>query len=68
METAHTPAAMARIDALASRLDRPIALGYVKRDLAKPDTELVATHGERQLPCMVTRRPFLPLPNAFQAV
>ena len=26
METAHTPAAMARIDALASRLDRPIAL------------------------------------------
>ena len=49
-------------------LDRPIALGYVKRDLAKPDTELVATHGERQLPGMVTRRPFLPLPNAFQAV
>ena len=26
METAHTPAAMARIGALASRLDRPIAL------------------------------------------
>lgn len=49
-------------------LDRPIALGYVKRDLAKPDTELVATHGERQLSCVVTWRPFLPLPNAFQAV
>ena len=49
-------------------LARPIALGYVKRDLAKPDTELVATHGERQLSCVVTRRPFLPLPNAFQAV
>ena len=45
-------------------LDRPIALGYVKRDLAKPDTELVATDSERQLSCVVTRRPFLPLPTA----
>ena len=49
-------------------LNRPIALGYVKRQLAEPDTELVATHGERQLYCVVTPRPFLKLPNAVQAV
>ena len=48
-------------------LDRPIAIGYVKRQLAEPDTELVATDGERQLSCVVTRLPFLPLPNAVQA-
>ena len=49
-------------------LDRPIALGYVRRQVAEPDTELVATDGERQLSCVVTRRPFLPLPNAVQDV
>ena len=48
-------------------LDRPIALGYVKRQLAEPDTELVVTDGERQLSCRVTPRPFLPLPTAVQA-
>ena len=41
-------------------LDRPIALGYVKRALAEPGTELVATDGERQLSCVVTSRPFVP--------
>ncbi len=45
-------------------LDRPIALGYVKRRLAEPGTELVATDAERQLSGVVTRRPFLPLPTA----
>ena len=47
-------------------LDRPIALGYVKRQLAEPDTELVATDGERQQSCVVTPRPFLSLPTAVQ--
>ena len=46
-------------------LDRPIALGYVKRALAEAGTELVATDGERQLSGVVTSRPFLP-PNAVQ--
>ena len=45
-------------------LDRPIALGYVKRALAEPETALVATDGERQLPCVVTSLPFLPMPTA----
>ena len=45
-------------------LDRPIALGYLKRQLAEPGTEIVATDGERQLFGVVTRRPFLPLPKA----
>ena len=49
-------------------LDRPIALGYVKRQVAEPDTELVATDGERQLSCVVARRPFLPLPTIGQEV
>ena len=49
-------------------LHRPIALGYVKRALAEPGTELVATDGARQLSCVVIRRPFLPLPSAVQAV
>ena len=43
-------------------LGRPIALGYVKRDLAAPGTELVAAHGDRRLSAVVTARPFLPLP------
>ena len=42
-------------------LGRPIALGYVKRELAEPGTELVATDADRQLPGMVTSLPFLPL-------
>jgi folate-binding protein YgfZ len=45
-------------------LDRPIALGYVKRELAEAGTKLVATDGERQLSGVVTSRPFLPLPTA----
>ena len=49
-------------------LDRPIALGYVKRQLAEPGTELVATDGERHRSGVVTSRPFLPLPNAAQVV
>jgi len=49
-------------------LDRPIALDYVKRALAELGTELVATDGERQLSCVVTSRPFLPLPTHAQAV
>ena len=43
-------------------LDRPIALGYVKRKWTEPDTQLVVTDGERRLSCVVTTRPFLPLP------
>ena len=43
-------------------LGRPIALGYVKRELAAPGTELVAAHGDRRLSAVVTARPFLPLP------
>ena len=42
-------------------LDRPIALGYVKRELAKPDTALFARDGDRQLSGVVASRPFLPL-------
>ena len=45
-------------------LGRPIALGYVKRELAAPGTKLVATDGGRRLPAVVTERPFLPLPAA----
>ena len=45
-------------------LGRPIALGYVKRELAAPGTKLVATDGHRRLPAVVTARPFLPLPEA----
>jgi folate-binding protein YgfZ len=45
-------------------LDRPIALGYVKRELAAPGTELAAAHGDRRLSAVVTARPFLPLPAA----
>ena len=41
-------------------LDRPIALGYVKRELAEPGTELVATDVDRQLSGMVMSLPFLP--------
>ena len=42
-------------------LDRPIALGYVRRELAEPGTELVATDVDRQLFGVVTSLPFLPL-------
>ena len=45
-------------------LGRPIALGYVKRELAAPGTELAAAHGDRRLSAVVTARPFLPLPAA----
>ena len=45
-------------------LGRPIALGYVKRELAAPGTELAAAHGDRRLAAAVTARPFLPLPTA----
>ena len=41
-------------------LDRPIALGYVKRKLTEPGTELVATDDARQLCGVVTSLPFLP--------
>ena len=49
-------------------LDRPIALGYVKRQLAESGTELVAYDGQRQLTCVISPRPFVPLPNAVQTV
>ena len=45
-------------------LDRPIALGYVKRELTEPGTELVARDGDRQHSGVVTPRPFLSLPKA----
>ena len=45
-------------------LGRPIALGYVRRELAAVETKLVATDGDRRLPAVVTERPFLPLPAA----
>ncbi len=45
-------------------LGRPIALAYVKRELAEPGTKLVATAGGRRLPAVVTAPPFLPLPAA----
>ena len=45
-------------------LGHPIALGYVKRELAAPGTELAAAHGDRRLAAVVTARPFLPLPTA----
>ena len=45
-------------------LGRPIALGYVKRELAAAGTRLVATDGDRRLPAVVAERPFLPLPAA----
>ena len=45
-------------------LGRAIALGYVKRELAEPGTELVARDGARQLSGVVTSRPFLPLRTA----
>ena len=45
-------------------LGRPIALGYVKRELAAPGTALAAAHGGRRLSAVVTARPFLPLPAA----
>jgi folate-binding protein YgfZ len=41
-------------------LGRPIALGYVKRELAEIGTELVADVGGRQLAGVITERPFLP--------
>jgi folate-binding protein YgfZ len=41
-------------------LGRPIALGYVKRELAEVGTELVAGVGGRQLAGVITERPFLP--------
>ena len=43
-------------------LGRPIALGYVRRELAAAGTKLVAAHGDRRLPAVVAERPFLPLP------
>ena len=45
-------------------LGRAIALGYVKRELAAPGTELVAAHGDRRISAVVAARPFLPLPAA----
>ena len=45
-------------------LGRPIALGYVRRELAAAGTKLVATDGDRRLPAVVSERPFLPLPAA----
>ncbi len=45
-------------------LGRPIALGYVKRELAAPGTKLVVTDGDRRLRAVVAERPFLPLPAA----
>ena len=45
-------------------LGRPIALGYVKRELAAPGAEVAAAHGDRRLPAVVSARPFLPLPAA----
>ena len=42
-------------------LDRPIALGYVERELAVSGTELVARDVERQLSGVVVSLPFLPL-------
>ena len=45
-------------------LGRPIALGYVKRELATPGTALVVTDGDRRFSAVVTERPFLPLPTA----
>ena len=45
-------------------LGRPIALAYVKRELAEPGTKLVARDGDRRLPAVVTAPPFLPLPAA----
>ncbi len=45
-------------------LGRPIALGYVKRELAAPGTKLAVTSGDRRLSAVVSARPFLPLPAA----
>lgn len=45
-------------------LGRTIALGYVKRELAAPGTELAAEQGGRRVAAFVTARPFLPLPTA----
>ena len=45
-------------------LGHPIALGYVKRELAAPGTALVAADGDRRVAAAVTARPFLPLPTA----
>jgi glycine cleavage system aminomethyltransferase T len=45
-------------------LERPIALGYVKRELTEPGTEIVARDGDRQHSGVVTSRPFLSLPTA----
>ncbi len=45
-------------------LGRPIALAYVKRELAAPGTELAAAHADRRLAAVVSARPFLPLPTA----
>ena len=45
-------------------LGRAIALGYVKRELAEPGTALVAMDGARQMPGVVTARPFVPLRTA----
>jgi hypothetical protein len=42
-------------------LDRPIALGYVKRALAEPPTALVATDSEQELSGVITPLPFVPL-------
>ena len=44
-------------------LDRPIALGYVKRALAEPPTALVATDSKQELSGVVTPLPFVPLPT-----
>ena len=46
---------------LSPALGRPIALGYVERELSEPGTELIAVAGLRRLSGVVTSRPFLPL-------
>jgi folate-binding protein YgfZ len=47
-------------------LNRGIALAYVKRELAKPGTKLLAggVVGQHRLPVEVSPRPFLPLTTA----
>lgn len=45
-------------------LERTIALGYVKRELAAPGTRLAAARGDRRAAAVVAARPFLPLPTA----
>ena len=45
-------------------LERPIALGYVARELAEVGTKLVALGAEHRIPVVVTLGPFLELPRS----